>query len=90
MSESGKTSGTRDVITDFKHGTDNLDLHSIAGKFHLLAGERAAFTHTKGDLHFLFSGSNTIVEGDINGNGTADFQIELKGHVTLTSGDIIP
>ena len=31
----------------------------------------------------------TIVEGDIDGNGTADFQIALNGLLTLGAGDFI-
>ena len=45
----------------------------------------------KGQLHYRFEGtSKTIVEGDIDGNKVADFQIELTGHKTLTSSDFIP
>lgn len=41
------------------------------------------FHDKKGELHFKFAGSNTIVEGDVNGDGKADFQIELSGQIQL-------
>lgn len=30
-----------------------------------------------------------IVEGDVNGDGAADFQIQLKGLINLTKGDFV-
>jgi hypothetical protein len=31
----------------------------------------------------------TIVEGDVDGDGVADFQIECLGNITFHSGDFI-
>ena len=42
-----------------------------------------------GDLHAIFSGANTIIEGDVDGNKTADFQIEFTGHPTFAVGDFV-
>lgn len=100
-SESGLTASTRDRITDFKHLVDDIDLKSIDANsqkpadqafkfigtqpFHLLAGELHAIRidniGTATDL--------TLIEGDTNGDGVADFQIELKGLVTLTKADFV-
>lgn len=49
----------------------------------------AAFTGLAGQLHYLASGANTIVEGDVNGDKLADFQIQLTGLKTLTAADFI-
>lgn len=95
LSDTGKSSATRDRINDFKHGLDTIDLAGIDangsgsgnGKFTFLSGKGAHFTHHRGELHYLWSGSNTLVEGDTNGDGRADFQIEIAGHKTITSGD---
>jgi hypothetical protein len=38
----------------------------------------------KGQLRESFSGGNTIVSGDVNGDGKADFSIALKGHFLLS------
>jgi hypothetical protein len=94
----------RDVITDFsgvKGGEhDHINLASIDAKtghgnqaFHFIGA--AAFHHKAGELHFIkqnpagHAHDKTLVEGDINGDGKADFQIELKGLHTLHAGDFI-
>ena len=48
-----------------------------------------AFTGHAGELTYKFSGAKTIVSGDFNGDGAADFQIVLKGHIALSHGDFI-
>ena len=40
-----------------------------------------------GQLHYVAAGANVIVEGDINGDGTADFQIVVNNTSSLSSGD---
>jgi Ca2+-binding RTX toxin-like protein len=96
LSDSGTKAFTRDVITDFVGGgQDLIDLSAIDanGK---LAGDpvfnfigRANFSHTAGQLRESFSGGDTIVSGDVNGDGKADFSILLKGHVLLFDFDIV-
>jgi hypothetical protein len=34
-------------------------------------------------------GGHTIIEGDVNGDGKADFQVDLLGYKTLTASDFI-
>ena len=55
----------------------------------LEAGFDARFSHHAGELRAYSAGSNTLVAGDVDGNGRADFQIVLIGHHTLTAGDFI-
>ena len=100
-SETGKTASTRDIIKDFRHLVDDIDLRTIdangsaAGNtaFKFLAAHGAAFTGVKGQLHWLqlnragTAADKTIIEGDINGDRIADFQIELTGLKNLTAGD---
>ncbi len=101
VSDIGK-GATRDRITDFVHGQDDIDLRTIdangsaAGHtFKFLAAKGAAFTGVKGQLHWFqinpagTSGDKTIIEGDIDGNTVADFQIELVGLKTLTAIDFL-
>lgn len=95
-SESRTSAAKRDKITDFSHNRDNIDLHTIdantkkAGNQNFKFIGKDAFHKIAGELHFRYEGgSKTIVEGDVNGDGRADFQIELAGHKTLTAGDFI-
>jgi Ca2+-binding RTX toxin-like protein len=94
--DTGKTLFTRDVIKDFSHFQgDDIDLSTIDAmtgvgnqKFAFIG--QSDFTSVKGQLHFKFLGpAKTIVEGDVNGDKKADFQIELTGHKLLVAGDFI-
>ena len=94
VKETGKTAASRDVITDFQHLVDDIDLSTIDAKagggnqaFKFIA--KQAFHHKAGELHYKFAGPNTLIEGDTNGDGRADFQILLAGHVALAKGDFI-
>jgi hypothetical protein len=92
VAEIGKLS-TRDRITDFQHLIDEIDLSTIdangalAGHTFVFRGT-AAFTGA-GQVHYLHSGGNTIVEGNTGGTLAADFQILLTGLKTLTATDFI-
>ncbi len=101
LTDSGKNTATRDVITDFTHLGDRIDLSlidaisGVAGNqaFHFVG--TAAFSHTAGELHYTkldFAGTaddKTVVAGDVNGDGLADFQIELSQLITLTKADFV-
>ncbi|WP_343714237.1 calcium-binding protein [Inquilinus sp.] len=84
-----------DRITDFSHAQrDRIDLSAIDANTGL-AGNQAftfivgAFTHVAGQLHAVASGTDTLVEGDVNGDGAADFQIKLSGLPTMVAADFI-
>ena len=99
--ESGKTANTRDVITDFKHLIDDIDIRTIdsnstvAGNQNFSFIGTAAFHHVAGEVRFFkqnlagTANDKTVVAGDINGDGAADFQIQLKGLISLTKADFI-
>jgi hypothetical protein len=42
-----------------------------------------------GDLRVAVKGANTLVAGDVDGDGAADFAIVLAGVVALQAGDFI-
>jgi Ca2+-binding RTX toxin-like protein len=91
--ETGRTSTTRDVITDFELGVDDIDLSAIdanirAGAignqaFKFIGG--AAFTGVAGQLRFAAG----FVSGDVNGDGKADFQIAVTGITSMAEGEFI-
>ncbi|MFO1169424.1 MAG: VCBS domain-containing protein [Hyphomicrobiaceae bacterium] len=102
IADTGKTAATRDLITDFTHSStlalsDRIDLSAIdangalAGNavFTFLSTRGAQFTGKAGQLHYFASGSSTIIEGDINGDKVADFQIQLSGLKTLSASDFL-
>jgi serralysin len=83
-----------DVITDFVSGWDYINLagiDAIAGgaddAFHLVDG--SAFTHHAGELVVQHNATETLLLGDVNGDGIADFEIGCIGNITFGAGDII-
>jgi Ca2+-binding RTX toxin-like protein len=103
IADSAVTDGFRDLIMDFEAGIDDIDLSVIdangaaAGDaaFVFRPGNGAAFTGGLGQVRWFqidrVGGTNdvTMVEGDINGDRVADFQIELAGLKVLAAGDFI-
>lgn len=104
-SETTNIAASRDVITDFTHNatlglSDRIDLSTIdangarAGDAFSWIGT-AAFSGVAGQLHYRQENpagtvnDKTIVEGDIDGNRTVDFQIELTGVKALVAADFI-
>lgn len=85
----------RDSILDFATG-DRIDLSSIdasttAGGNNAFAFiGAAAFSGVAGQLRAVLSGGSTIVQGDTNGDRTADFELLLSAFVTpLQPADFI-
>ncbi|MCK6450564.1 MAG: S8 family serine peptidase, partial [Alphaproteobacteria bacterium] len=89
------TAAARDLITDFTPGSDKLDLVAIDGN--TLAGGDDPFRWlgsanldgVAGALRQTYvAGSNlTLIEGDANGDGTADVVIALAGNKSLSVSD---
>lgn len=90
----GATTGTADRIADFADG-DTIDL-SLVDANGTLAGDQAfafigtdAFTGAAGQLRFEQIGDSTFAQGDVDGDGTADFMIRLNGLHTLEASDLL-
>ncbi|MGO1075482.1 calcium-binding protein [Inquilinus sp. CA228] len=83
-----------DRITDFTHAQgDRIDLSAIDAST-VLAGNQAfsfigtaLYTGVAGQLRYVSNGTVTTVAGDINGDGTSDFHIQLTGSIGLVAGD---
>jgi hypothetical protein len=93
--ESGIGSQSRDRIFDFSPG-DIIDLEGIDAQTGTLVDdaftfiETSAFSGTAGELRQFNNGNgNTVIAGDVDGNGQADFQILLAGLHVLQDGDFL-
>jgi Ca2+-binding RTX toxin-like protein len=86
----------RDLILDFTHSQgDQIDLAGIDAKSGVGGNQRFTFIgkqgfhHEKGELHFVKKAGFVVVEGDINGDGRPDFQIEVHSAAALATGDFV-
>jgi Ca2+-binding RTX toxin-like protein len=93
LSDSTVAPAGRDQIADFLIGSDRIDLEQIDAvlgdgdnAFNFVGA--AAFQNA-GDLRAVAAGNNTLVSGDIDGNGVADFQIVVRGTMTLSATDFV-
>lgn len=85
-----------DIITDFAQGSDRIDLAAIDANSSA-AGDQAftwigtsAFSNVASQLRYDASptGARTIF-GDVDGDGLADFQIQVTGSTTFAAGDFL-
>jgi Ca2+-binding RTX toxin-like protein len=82
---SDSVTGSMDAIQDFQATLDIIDLRQIDADT-ITAGDQAfsfigsnAFGNHAGELRTYSQGGFSYVEGDINGDGTADFVIQVNG-----------
>ncbi|MGY8706275.1 M10 family metallopeptidase C-terminal domain-containing protein [Bradyrhizobium sp. 18BD] len=89
--------GQHDQITDFTPGVDHIDLSSMDANINTGAKDSfhfigvAAFDGRAGELNFYYDGARgvTVLQGDTNGDGVADFAIDLLGKLTITASDLV-
>jgi len=96
VSQAHSTSAARDTILDFTAG-DTIDLRAIDAiadgaddAFSFIGA--AAFGHTAGQLRaVLQGGADWLVEGDVNGDGAADFAllVTVTGGHAMGGGDFL-
>ena len=84
-----------DRITDLQSGTDKIDVsgwdadQNVGGNQAFTFVGTAAFSSTAGELRYFDDGTDTWVQGDITGDGVADFEIALTGVLTPVATDFI-
>ena len=84
----------RDIVSDFRNGIDRIDLSPFDANSTLAGNQRFSYIQTlefsaAGQVRTERSGVHLILEGDVNGDNVADFQILLRGLKTLWTGDLI-
>ena len=92
----GMTSGTADRIHDFSEADRDLIHLSNVDANEMIAGDQAfsfigsaAFGQHAGELRAYQLNGVTWVQGDTDGDGTADFLIRVDGLHTLTAADFV-
>jgi serralysin len=93
-SDSPATTG-RDRIQDFQRGMDKIDLTAIDANS-VAGGDQgfiwigtSGFSGRAGELHQIRLNGLTVIEGDLNGDRIADFQIEFATTMSLSSSDFL-
>jgi serralysin len=92
LKDSGVTKATRDVIIDFQHIDDTIDLSGIDANT-LVPGDQAFtylnngdsiatpavnFTGAAGELRSYWNAEGQVIQGDVNGDKIADFSIQIS------------
>jgi Ca2+-binding RTX toxin-like protein len=92
--ESGPGAAARDVIYNFTPGNDDISLPLDADTntadyqdFDFIGTD--AFSGEAGQARYDIVAGNTFVTADVNGDGVADFEIELVGEFHLAATDFI-
>lgn len=82
-----------DHIVHFNQAEDLIDLKGIDADIHENKDQAfdwigiSAFSGEEGQLRYSFAAKATLIEGDINGDRKADFQLFIDHRVTLTELD---
>jgi Ca2+-binding RTX toxin-like protein len=94
--DSGPTSDDCDFVMDFStRQKDKIDLSAIDANLSRTGNQAFSFIGANdfsgraGELRYDKLETFTVVEGDVNGDGAADFSITLKGVHTLSKGYFI-
>jgi serralysin len=94
LGDCGVGGGLRDVIIGFEAGIDLIDLMGMDAKATVTGNQgfawigTAVFGNVAGQLR-LSAGANSVLQGDVNGDGVADFEVQLSGVATVSVNDIL-
>jgi Ca2+-binding RTX toxin-like protein len=84
-----------DLVRDFEHGGDILDLSGIDAvrrtpvddTFSFIGQDK--FSDTAGELRIKIKKDGVTVLGDVNGDGRADFILIVRGEDSLEASDFL-
>jgi Ca2+-binding RTX toxin-like protein len=96
LSDSTVDSAGRDRILDFTPARgDRIDLSALDANTALASDQAftfvgaSGFSGVAGELQARNVAGRTLVAGDVNGDGVADFMIQLKGVIPITATDFV-
>lgn len=91
VTDSGVGAANRDVISQFDISFDKIDLSAIDANTSTGADDAFLFSVTPNAANSVWvevSGSTEFLKGDVDGDGTADFEIELLNVSGLSAIDL--
>ena len=91
-SESGVGTANRDIVYHFASGVDDFDFRAIDANTKLAGDQAFAFSGTTAKANSVWYadiGTDLLVRGDNNGDGVADFEIQVVGINSLVAGDFL-
>jgi Ca2+-binding RTX toxin-like protein len=90
--DSGVGSVSRDVIADFVHGQDKIDLESVDARVGTVGNQTFSFVGSaafsaEGQVRVVTDGDHMLVQMNTSGTSGADSVIELTGNINVTATD---
>lgn len=92
IADSRPGAATRDVIQNFVSGRDDIDLSGIDANTTRAGNQAFTFngaTAKANAVWFVDIGSDLVLRGDVNGDGRADFEIQLAALNQIRAGDFL-
>jgi serralysin len=85
---------SHDVITDFVHGIDKIDLKFVDAAVGASGDQAFKFIGTgnfgfEGDLRVAFTGGNTLIQGNTDTDNLPEFEVQLNGLHTISASDFV-
>jgi Ca2+-binding RTX toxin-like protein len=78
------TGAARDIITDFTSGVDKIDLQNLNSTYNGASGLSGG-----GQGSFYYYQAAGLLIGDVDGNASVDWVLELSGTPTLLATDFL-
>ncbi len=94
VADSAAGAALRDTILFFQTGLDLIDLTRIDANAVLTGNQTfsfigvVAFSNVAGQLRVV-NGANSVIQGDVNGDGVADFELQLNAIAAVSVNDIL-
>lgn len=89
LASDSDTAQVADVIQDFRRGDDVIDLAAFAPAAFTFVGTGAFTGGGSASFGFDKVAGNVIVQADLNGDGVADFELDLLGAKSVSLSDFV-